>query len=75
MELDTPVFGSAGKRRRSTEEKPRDGNQVMKDNKKAKAQIGEVLEEMGCEVNEREMCESERGESKKGDGTECDGRR
>jgi hypothetical protein len=42
MELDTAVFGSAGKRRRNTEEKPGDGNRTMKDNKKAKAQIGEA---------------------------------
>jgi hypothetical protein len=51
--VDTIVFGSAGKRRRSTEEKPGDGNRTtMKDNKKAKAQVGEVQEEIGGEVNE-----------------------
>jgi hypothetical protein len=67
MELDTDVFGSAGKRRRSTEEKPGDGNRTMKDNKKAKAQIGEVQEEMWGEMNESKMCERERGENEKSD--------
>jgi hypothetical protein len=46
MELDTAVFDSAGKRRQSTEEKPADGNRTLKDNKKAKAQIGGVQEEI-----------------------------
>jgi hypothetical protein len=41
MELGSSVFSTAGrKRRRSTEEKPGDGKQAMKDSKKAKAQIG-----------------------------------
>jgi hypothetical protein len=48
MELYTSVFGSAGKRRRSMEEKPGDGSQAMKDNKKANVQIGEAQEEMGA---------------------------
>ena len=65
MELDTAVFGSAGKRRRSTEEKPGDGNRTMKDsNKKAKAQIGEAQEEIGGEVNESEVCERESGKGR-----------
>jgi hypothetical protein len=69
MELDAAVFGSAGKRRRSTEEKPGDRNRTMEDNKKAKA----AQEKIGGEVNESEMCESgERaGESEKRDGMEC----
>jgi hypothetical protein len=71
MELDTVMFSSAGKRRRSTEEKPADGNRTMKDNKKAKAQIGEAQEEIGDEVNESETCERERGESEKHDGMGC----
>ena len=39
----------------------------MKDNKKAKAQIGEVQEEMWGEMNESKMCERERGENEKSD--------
>jgi hypothetical protein len=62
MELDTAVFSSAGKRRRSTEEEPGDENQTTKDNKKAKAQIGEAQEEIRGEVNESEVCEREKGE-------------
>jgi hypothetical protein len=56
MELDTVMFSSAGKRRRSMEEKLGGGNRTIKDNKKAKAQIGEAQEEIGGEVNESEVC-------------------
>jgi hypothetical protein len=72
MELVTVVFGSAGKRRRSTEEKPGDGNRTMKENKKAKAQITEVQEEIVGGVDASEECERERGESEKRDGMEYD---
>jgi hypothetical protein len=47
MELDTFVFGSAKKQRRSTEEKPGDGNRTMEDNKKAKAQAGGARRKWG----------------------------
>jgi hypothetical protein len=43
-ELNAVAFGSAGKRRRSTEEKPGDGHRTVNDNKKSKAQVGEVQE-------------------------------
>jgi hypothetical protein len=72
MELDAAVFSSAGKRRRSTEEEPGNGNRTTKDNKKAKAQVGEAQEEIGGEANEREVCERERGESEKRNGMEFD---
>jgi hypothetical protein len=67
MELEAVVFGSAGKRRRSTEEeeKPGDGNRTMKDSKKATAQVGEMQEEIGGAVNESEVCERKRGESER----------
>jgi hypothetical protein len=44
----------------------------MKNNKKAKAQVGEVQEEIGGEVNESEVCEKEaRGGREKRDGMGC----
>jgi hypothetical protein len=70
MELEAVLYGSAGKRRRSTEEeekseKPGDGNRTMKDSKTATAQVGEMQEEIGGAVNESEVCERKRGESER----------